>query len=102
MAYRWARGQHGLPDKAKLVLLELAWTHGPEGCIPSQQRLVDNADMALSTVKRQLKFLSKVGLITIFRGKSVTGRRNAYLLHFDHYVELPRRRVIPKTHIEVA
>ena len=66
-----------------LVLLALADQANDEGfCWPSQQKLAPKARQSVSTLRRSLRSLEKMGLLTTIKRSSTRGRRsNLYLLH---------------------
>ena len=66
-----------------LVLLALADQANDQGfCWPSQQKLAPKARQSVSTLRRSLRSLEKMGLLTTITRSSTSGRRsNLYLLH---------------------
>jgi len=66
-----------------LVLLALADQANDEGfCWPSQEKLAPKARQSVSTLRRSLRSLEKMGLLTTITRSSTRGRRsNLYLLH---------------------
>lgn len=66
-----------------LALLALADQANDQGfCWPSQQKLAPKARQSVSTLRRSLRSLEKMGLLTTITRSSTRGRRsNLYLLH---------------------
>lgn len=66
-----------------LVLLALADQANDEGlCWPAQEKLAPKARQSVSTLRRSLRSLEKMGLLTTITRSSTRGRRsNLYLLH---------------------
>ena len=76
-----------------LVLLALADQANDEGfCWPSQEKLAPKARQSVSTLRRSLRSLEKMGLLTTITRSSTRGRRsNLYLLHIGARPDLSMR-----------
>lgn len=76
-----------------LVLLALADQANDEGfCWPSQEKLAPKARQSVSTLRRSLRSLEKMGLLTTITRSSTRGRRsNVYLLHIGAKPDLSMR-----------
>ena len=76
-----------------LVLLALADQANDEGfCWPSQEKLAPKARQSVSTLRRSLRSLEKMGLLTTITRSSTRGRRsNLYLLHIGAKPDLSMR-----------
>lgn len=76
-----------------LVLLALADQANDQGfCWPSQQKLAPKARQSVSTLRRSLRSLEKMGLLTTITRSSTSGRRsNLYLLHIGAKPDLSMR-----------
>ena len=91
-ATNWVRSQRGLKPRPRLLLMELALRHTMDkGCFPGQARLVDCCDMSLSTVRRQLKVLERLGLIRIHRVRLHGLTKNIYVLQFHVVLTAPSK-----------
>lgn len=79
----WAWGLEEVMGSEALVLLALADQANDEGlCWPSQEKLAPKARQSVSTLRRSLRSLEKMGLLTTITRSSTRGRRsNLYLLH---------------------
>lgn len=82
-ASTWAWSLEEVMGSEALVLLALADQANDEGfCWPSQQKLAPKARQSVSTLRRSLRSLEKMGLLTTITRSSTRGRRsNVYLLH---------------------
>lgn len=82
-ASTWAWFLEEVMGSEALVLLALADQANDEGfCWPSQQKLAPKARQSVSTLRRSLRSLEKMGLLTTITRSSTRGRRsNVYLLH---------------------
>ena len=82
-ASTWAWSLEEVMGSEALVLLALADQANDEGfCWPSQQKLAPKARQSVSTLRRSLRSLEKMGLLTTITRSSTRGRRsNLYLLH---------------------
>lgn len=82
-ASTWAWSLEEVMGSEALVLLALADQANDEGfCWPSQQKLAPKARQSVSTLRRSLRRLEKMGLLTTITRSSTRGRRsNVYLLH---------------------
>lgn len=82
-ASTWAWSLEEVMGSEALVLLALADQANDEGfCWPSQQKLAPKARQSVSTLRRSLRSLEKMGLLTTITRSSTRGRRsNIYLLH---------------------
>lgn len=82
-ATNWAWSLEEVMGSEALVLLALADQANDEGfCWPSQQKLAPKARQSVSTLRRSLRSLEKMGLLTTITRSSTRGRRsNVYLLH---------------------
>ena len=76
-----------------LVLLALADQANDQGfCWPSQEKLAPKARQSVSTLRRSLRSLEKMGLLTTITRSSTRGRRsNLYLLHIGAKPDLSMR-----------
>ena len=76
-----------------LVLLALADQANDEGlCWPAQEKLAPKARQSVSTLRRSLRSLEKMGLLTTITRSSTRGRRsNLYLLHIGAKPDLSMR-----------
>lgn len=79
----WAWSLEEVMGSEALVLLALADQANDEGfCWPSQEKLAPKARQSVSTLRRSLRSLEKMGLLTTITRSSTRGRRsNLYLLH---------------------
>ena len=82
-ASSWAWSLEEVMGSEALVLLALADQANDEGlCWPSQEKLAPKARQSVSTLRRSLRSLEKMGLLTTIMRSSTRGRRsNLYLLH---------------------
>lgn len=82
-ATNWAWSLEEVMGSEALVLLALADQANDEGfCWPAQQKLAPKARQSVSTLRRSLRNLEKMGLLTTITRSSTRGRRsNLYLLH---------------------
>lgn len=82
-ASTWAWSLEEVMGSEALVLLALADQANDEGfCWPAQQKLAPKARQSVSTLRRSLRSLEKMGLLTTITRSSTRGRRsNIYLLH---------------------
>ena len=82
-ATNWAWSLEEVMGSEALVLLALADQANDEGfCWPSQEKLAPKARQSVSTLRRSLRSLEKMGLLTTITRSSTRGRRsNLYLLH---------------------
>ena len=82
-ASTWAWSLEEVMGSEALVLLALADQANDEGlCWPSQEKLAPKARQSVSTLRRSLRSLEKMGLLTTITRSSTRGRRsNLYLLH---------------------
>ena len=82
-ASTWAWSLEEVMGSEALVLLALADQANDEGlCWPSQEKLAPKARQSVSTLRRSLRGLEKMGLLTTITRSSTRGRRsNLYLLH---------------------
>ena len=82
-ASTWAWSLEEVMGSEALVLLALAAQANDEGlCWPSQEKLAPKARQSVSTLRRSLRSLEKMGLLTTITRSSTRGRRsNLYLLH---------------------
>ena len=82
-ASSWAWSLDEVMGSEALVLLALADQANDEGfCWPSQEKLAPKARQSVSTLRRSLRSLEKMGLLTTITRSSTRGRRsNLYLLH---------------------
>ena len=76
-----------------LVLLALADQANDQGlCWPAQEKLASKARQSVSTLRRSLRSLEKMGLLTTITRSSTRGRRsNLYLLHIGAKPDLSMR-----------
>ena len=79
----WAWSLEEVMGSEALVLLALADQANDEGlCWPAQEKLAPKARQSVSTLRRSLRSLEKMGLLTTITRSSTRGRRsNLYLLH---------------------
>ena len=89
-ASTWAWSLEEVMGSEALVLLALADQANDEGfCWPSQQKLAPKARQSVSTLRRSLRSLEKMGLLTTITRSSTRGRRsNVYLLHIGDKPDL--------------
>lgn len=82
-ASTWAWSLEEVMGSEAMVLLALADQANDEGlCWPSQEKLAPKARQSVSTLRRSLRSLEKMGLLTTITRSSTRGRRsNLYLLH---------------------
>lgn len=82
-ASSWAWSLEEVMGSEALALLALADQANDQGfCWPSQQKLAPKARQSVSTLRRSLRSLEKMGLLTTITRSSTRGRRsNLYLLH---------------------
>ena len=92
-ATNWAWSLEEVMGSEALVLLALADQANDEGfCWPSQQKLAPKARQSVSTLRRSLRSLEKMGLLTTITRSSTRGRRsNLYLLHIGARPDLSMR-----------
>ena len=79
----WAWSLEEVMGSEALALLALADQANDEGlCWPAQEKLAPKARQSVSTLRRSLRSLEKMGLLTTITRSSTRGRRsNLYLLH---------------------
>ena len=89
----WAWSLEEVMGSEALVLLALADQANDEGfCWPSQEKLAPKARQSVSTLRRSLRSLEKMGLLTTITRSSTRGRRsNLYLLHIGAKPDLSMR-----------
>lgn len=86
-AIRWARGQHGLPPAAKLVLILLADMANESGvCWPGVALLARDAECDARQTQRHLRLLEGRGLLQITRRP---GQTNLYILQMGGVTPAP-------------
>ena len=92
-ASTWAWSLEEVMGSEALVLLALADQANDEGlCWPSQEKLAPKARQSVSTLRRSLRSLEKMGLLTTITRSSTRGRRsNLYLLHIGARPDLSMR-----------
>lgn len=92
-ASTWAWSLEKVMGSEALVLLALADQANDEGlCWPSQEKLAPKARQSVSTLRRSLRSLEKMGLLTTITRSSTRGRRsNLYLLHIGAKPDLAMR-----------
>ena len=92
-ASTWAWSLEEVMGSEALVLLALADQANDEGfCWPSQEKLAPKARQSVSTLRRSLRSLEKMGLLTTITRSSTRGRRsNLYLLHIGAKPDLSMR-----------
>lgn len=92
-ASTWAWSLEEVMGSEALVLLALADQANDEGlCWPSQEKLAPKARQSVSTLRRSLRSLEKMGLLTTITRSSTRGRRsNLYLLHIGAKPDLAMR-----------
>lgn len=92
-ASTWAWSLEEVMGSEALVLLALADQANDEGfCWPAQQKLAPKARQSVSTLRRSLRSLEKMGLLTTITRSSTRGRRsNLYLLHIGAKPDLSMR-----------
>ena len=92
-ATNWAWSLEEVMGSEALVLLALADQANDEGfCWPSQEKLAPKARQSVSTLRRSLRSLEKMGLLTTITRSSTRGRRsNLYLLHIGAKPDLSMR-----------
>lgn len=92
-ATNWAWSLEEVMGSEALALLALADQANDEGfCWPSQQKLAPKARQSVSTLRRSLRSLEKMGLLTTITRSSTRGRRsNVYLLHIGAKPDLSMR-----------
>ena len=92
-ASSWAWSLEEVMGSEALVLLALADQANDEGfCWPSQEKLAPKARQSVSTLRRSLRSLEKMGLLTTITRSSTRGRRsNLYLLHIGAKPDLSMR-----------
>ena len=103
-ASTWAWSLEEVMGSEALVLLALADQANDEGfCWPSQQKLAPKARQSVSTLRRSLRSLEKMGLLTTITRSSTRGRRsNIYLLHIGARPDLSMKSAKAVTLIEEA
>lgn len=89
-AMAWAWTINGLGPDPKFVLMALADQADDTGyCWPSQRLIAQRVEMGERTVRRHLKTLQEVGLLTAKLRSSTGGRRsNGYQLHIGAQPDL--------------
>ncbi|CED91406.1 helix-turn-helix domain-containing protein [Actinomyces succiniciruminis] len=89
LASSWAWSLRGTGPYPKLVLAALADQADDEGyCWPSQSVIAERCEMGERTVRRHIRTLHELGLLTIVPRSSVHGRRsNGYRLHIGARVK---------------
>lgn len=92
-ASTWAWSLEEVMGSEALVLLALADQANDEGlCWPSQEKLAPKARQSVNTLRRSLRSLEKMGLLTTITRSSTRGRRsNLYLLHIGAKPDLSMR-----------
>ena len=92
-ATNWAWSLEEVMGSEALVLLALADQANDEGfCWPAQEKLAPKARQSVSTLRRSLRSLEKMGLLTTITRSSTRGRRsNLYLLHIGAKPDLSMR-----------
>lgn len=92
-ASSWAWSLEEVMGSEALVLLALADQANDEGfCWPAQEKLAPKARQSVSTLRRSLRSLEKMGLLTTITRSSTRGRRsNLYLLHIGAKPDLSMR-----------
>lgn len=92
-ASTWAWSLEEVMGSEALVLLALADQANDQGfCWPSQEKLAPKARQSVSTLRRSLRSLEKMGLLTTITRSSTRGRRsNLYLLHIGAKPDLSMR-----------
>ncbi len=92
-ASSWAWSLEEVQGSEALVLLALADQANDQGfCWPSQEKLAPKARQSVSTLRRSLRSLEKMGLLTTITRSSTRGRRsNLYLLHIGAKPDLSMR-----------
>lgn len=82
-ASSWAWSLEEVQGSEALALLALADQANDQGfCWPAQEKLAPKARQSVSTLRRSLRSLEKMGLLTTITRSSTRGRRsNLYLLH---------------------
>lgn len=92
-ASTWAWSLEEVMGSEALVLLALADQANDEGlCWPAQEKLAPKARQSVSTLRRSLRSLEKMGLLTTITRSSTRGRRsNLYLLHIGAKPDLSMR-----------
>ncbi|WP_368502465.1 helix-turn-helix domain-containing protein [Actinomyces sp.] len=83
LASTWAWLVRGIGPYPKLVLAALADQADDSGyCWPSQSVIAERCEMGERTVRRHVRTLQELGLLTVVRRSSTHGRRsNGYRLH---------------------
>ena len=96
-ATNWAWSLEEVMGSEALVLLALADQANDEGfCWPSQEKLAPKARQSVSTLRRSLRSLEKMGLLTTITRSSTRGRRsNLYLLHIGAKPDLSMKSARP-------
>lgn len=96
-ASTWAWSLEEVMGSEALVLLALADQANDEGlCWPSQEKLAPKARQSVSTLRRSLRSLEKMGLLTTITRSSTRGRRsNLYLLHIGAKPDLSMKSARP-------
>lgn len=96
-ATNWAWSLEEVMGSEALVLLALADQANDEGfCWPAQQKLAPKARQSVSTLRRSLRSLEKMGLLTTITRSSTRGRRsNLYLLHIGAKPDLSMKSARP-------
>ncbi|KTR19646.1 helix-turn-helix domain-containing protein [Curtobacterium citreum] len=86
-AYRWARGQSGLPGPQKFVLVMLGDYYNDEWsrAWPSLNRLAEDTGYGKSTVERALRSLRDEGLVAV----------EAWVVN-DGAQQMPNRYLLPR------
>ncbi len=86
-ATNWAIQQRGLKPATKIVLWFLCDRHNPDfGCVPTQARLAEDAEMSISALNQHLATLEDLGLIHRIRGHDPRTHRRLptrYILGFE-------------------
>lgn len=92
-ATNWAWSLEEVMGSEAMVLLALADQANDEGfCWPAQEKLAPKARQSVSTLRRSLRSLEKMGLLTTITRSSTRGRRsNLYLLHIGAKPDLSMR-----------
>lgn len=96
-ATNWAWSLEEVMGSEAMVLLALADQANDEGfCWPAQQKLAPKARQSVSTLRRSLRSLEKMGLLTTITRSSTRGRRsNLYLLHIGAKPDLSMKSARP-------
>ena len=93
----WAWSLEEVMGSEALALLALADQANDQGlCWPAQEKLAPKARQSVSTLRRSLRSLEKMGLLTTITRSSTRGRRsNLYLLHIGAKPDLSMKSARP-------